>query len=426
MIQRTLRSILGQLVRCVPEEFFAWRSSLLSGWTSVAAAVLLMVGTGTSVVSQTPAGTTPAWAGTHSPWNQPDFFPIGVWLQSPANAGRYRAAGINTYVGLWKGPTEAQLTALKQAGLYVICDQNKVALRNLDQSSIIAWMHGDEPDNAQSLGEGRGWGPPIPPAQIVADYHRLRTADPTRPVLLNLGQGVAWDGWHGRGVRSNHPEDYPEYLKGCDIASFDIYPAVHDRPAVAGNLWFVAHGVERLIRWGKGKKPVWTCIECTHISNPARKATPHEVRAEVWMALIHGARGLIYFVHQFKPRFIEAALLTDPEMLAAVTALNREIQELAPVLNRPTVANGVRVQGLDPDVPVATMVKRYQGATYLFAVAMRNGATPATFTIPGFGSGHPVEVLGENRKLTTKDSRFTDHFKPWDVHLYRLPATPQP
>jgi len=80
MIQRTLRSILGQLVRCVPEEFFAWRSSLLSGWTSVAAAVLLMVGTGTSVVSQTPAGTTPAWAGNHSPWNQPDFFPIGVWL----------------------------------------------------------------------------------------------------------------------------------------------------------------------------------------------------------------------------------------------------------------------------------------------------------------------------------------------------------
>ena len=40
------------------------------------------------------------------------------------------------------------------------------------------------------------------------------------------------------------------------------------------------------------------------------------------MALIHGSRGLIYFVHQFEPRFIEAALLEDPQMLTAVTALN--------------------------------------------------------------------------------------------------------
>ena len=29
------------------------------------------------------------------------------------------------------------------------------------------------------------------------------------------------------------------------------------------------------------------------------------------MALIHGADGLIYFGHQFEPRFIEAGLLAD-------------------------------------------------------------------------------------------------------------------
>ena len=53
------------------------------------------------------------------------------------------------------------------------------------------------------------------------------------------------------------------------------------------------------------------------------------------MALVHGSRGLIYFVHQFKPKFNEHALLDDPEMLAAVTAVNRQIRELAPVLNSP-------------------------------------------------------------------------------------------
>jgi hypothetical protein len=357
---------------------------------------------------------------TNAPWSNPNSFPIAVWLQTPANAERYRQAGINTYVGLWRGPTEGQLAALKKAGMYVICDQNEVALRHRDDPTIIAWMHGDEPDNAQSLGEGRGWGPPIPPAKIVEDYHQMRVADPSRPVLLNLGQGVAWDGWHGRGVRSNHPEDYPEYLKGCDIASFDIYPAVHDRKEVAGNLWFVARGVERLVNWTEGRKPVWNCIECTHISNPDRKATPQEVRAEVWLSLIHGSRGLIYFVHQFKPKFIEAALLADPEMLTAVTAINRQIKELAPVLNSPTVTNAVIVNSTNAAVPIATMVKRYDGATYLFAVAMRNGETSTTFKLAGIPGKTAVEVIGENRSLLVKDGSFTDQFAPWDVHLYRV------
>ena len=78
---------------------------------------------------------------------------------------------------------------------------------------------------------------------------RIQAADPSRPVMLNLGQGVAWDAWHGRGVRTNHPEDYIEYVKGCDIASFDIYPAVSMRKQTAGKLWYVGRGVARLCTW---------------------------------------------------------------------------------------------------------------------------------------------------------------------------------
>ena len=44
------------------------------------------------------------------------------------------------------------------------------------------------------------------------------------------------------------------------------------------------------------------------------------MKAEVWMSLIHGSKGLIYFVHEWYPRFNEAALLDDPEMAAGVTA----------------------------------------------------------------------------------------------------------
>src|ERR1017187_4048353 len=264
------------------------------------------------------------------------FFPIAVWCQNPVNAKRFQAAGINLYVALWEGPTQAQLDELQSAHMPVICGQTRLALENKDNPIIAAWMHEDEPDNAQSLGAGKGYGPPIPPEKIVNDYQRLRSVDPSRPVLLNLGQGVAWDDWVGRGVRTRHPEDYPGYIQGCDIASYDIYPAVHDSPQVAGKLEFVARGVERLAGWSRGAKPVWCAIECTHINNPNVKPTPQQVRAEVWMALVGGARGLIYFVHQFKPSFREAALLDDPLMFAVVTEINRQIRDLAPVLNSPT------------------------------------------------------------------------------------------
>jgi hypothetical protein len=350
----------------------------------------------------------------------PSFFPIAVWLQSPTRAPQYKEIGINLYVGLWRRPTAEHLADLKKHGLRLVCAPNAAGLQHKDDPTIVAWMHGDEPDNAQSLGRGQGYGPPIPPARIVAGYERIKKADPSRPVLLNLGQGVAWDQWVGRGVRRNHPEDYPEYVKGCDIASFDIYPACHDHADVAGKLWLVADGVTRLRKWCEPRQAVWNCIECTHINNPKAKATPQQVKAEVWMALVRGSRGLIYFVHQFKPTFVEAGLLADAEMTAQVRAVNRQIHDLAPVLNSPTVVDGVAVESSAAGVPVEAMVKRQGGATYVFAVGLRDGTTAATFTLTGWTGRAEVEVLGEGRRLELRDGAFRDTFRPWDVHLYRI------
>jgi hypothetical protein len=53
----------------------------------------------------------------------PDRFPIAVWLQSPSRAADYKAIGINTYIGLWRGPTEDQLAELKRHGMRVVCSQ---------------------------------------------------------------------------------------------------------------------------------------------------------------------------------------------------------------------------------------------------------------------------------------------------------------
>lgn len=376
-------------------------------------AVCVAVGLATSAAAAAPASANLL--------RDPQRFPIGVWLQSPARAAEFRAIGINFYIGLWQGPTENQLAALKSAGMPVVCEQNAVALAHRSDPRIIGWMHMDEPDNAQPDGRG-GYGPPVEPTVILQRYRAMRAADPTRPVVLNLGQGVAWDRYYGRGVRTNKPEDYPLYARGADIISFDVYPVVSSDADVRGRLWLPALGTKRLVEWTAGLKPVWNAVECTRISSPTARPTPAQVRAEVWMAIIHGCRGLIYFVHQFPEagRFIEAAVLEDREMCEGLTRLNRQIQELAPVINSPTLTDAASAASSRPDTPLALMAKRRAGALYLFAAAMREGETTATFRIRTPGRAASAEALGEGRTVPIVGGQFVDAFAGYGVHIYRI------
>ncbi len=384
-------------------------------------------------------GREPARA-PYTPWRNgppagPSYFPIAVWLQDPENAARYKAAGINLYVGLWKGPREEQLAALKAARMPVVCEQNQVGLLHKADPIIVGWMHGDEPDNAQPITDPatskEGYGPPVPPARIVADYQRLRAADPTRPILLNLGQGVANDEWRGRGSGARR-DDYRTYVQGGDVLSFDVYPVVGiDKPDGENYLWYVPKGVDRLVGWSGRRKIIWNCIECTHIGNEKARATPRQVRAEVWMSLIHGSTGIIWFAHEFAPKFNEHALLDNPEMRAAVTAINRQIHALAPVLNSATVTDGMVARSSPATVPIDGMVKRYDGALYLFTVGMRNAPARGTFALRGLPGTRQAEVIGEGRRVTVRGGRFADDFRPYGVHLYRIPidfagAAPKP
>jgi hypothetical protein len=358
------------------------------------------------------------WA--NGPPSDPSWFPIAVWLQAPSNAAAYAEIGVNLFIGLWDGPTEEQLGALAAAGMPVAADQNAIGLANLDDPTILAWTQQDEPDNAQPDGSG-GWGSCILPEEIQEIGSRLRAADPTRPVYLNLGQAVANEAWVGRGDWcSGHDEHYPEYIEGADIVSFDIYPATSTDAEVAGNLWYVAHGVDRLREFAGDLKPVWTWIETAHVGNPDIRPTPHQVRAEVWMALIHGAMGIGYFCHEFEPSFIEAGLLHYDDVREAVAELDAQVLELAPVLNTRSVSNGVTVVSSDPAVPVDTMVKRHDGDTYLFAVAMRDVPTTATFTLTCVPPEAAVEVLFEGRSLALAGGAVSDGFGGYDVHAYRI------
>lgn len=344
------------------------------------------------------------------------FFPIGVWDQSPSRAARYKAIGINTFVGLDKGPTEEQLSQLASQNMFAVVAQNDVGLTTRHPDVIRAWMQEDEPDNAQPMLFGMAHVTCVPANEVARRSREMKERDPTRPVMINFGQGVANEFWRGRGLCNGDQAYYNTAGQGADILSFDIYPVGSRTPQVKDKLEYVAQGVSNLVNMANNGQSVWAVIESSAL-NPAHRPTPAQVRAEVWMALIHGAAGIVYFVHEFEPTFREDAIFRYSDMVEEITRTNRLIRSLAPALKSPNLSGKVLIESR---VPIATMVKVYEGTIYLFAVAMRNTPSSVRVTIAG-GHRTNVRVIDEDRTLAISRGVFEDDFKGYGVHLYQIP-----
>jgi hypothetical protein len=340
----------------------------------------------------------------------PNFFPIGVWLQTAtSNAQNYAAIGVNTFVGQYDGNSSSALGALKSAGEILIAPQDSVGLA--DTSGVIkGWQtQPDEPDNAQANGSG-GYDPCIAPSTMLTQYNQMKAKDPSRPVYMNLGRAVADVNWIGRGTCTGDTASYVQYAKAADIVSFDIYP-VND----GISLTMVATGVDNLRGWA-GNKPLYAFIETTDMNGAGRQPTGAQIKAETFLALIHGANGIEYFCHTFSPSFIEAGCLAVPAAKAQMQADDALIKSLAPVLNDSTMTNGATASA---GFRLDTLVKYHAGSRYIFSEAATSSAGAATFTVPGAGSG-TVTVVGENRTLSMTSGTFTDSFAGWGVHIYQV------
>ena len=378
-----------------------------------------------------PAIPAIAWTSPYATWSRgvptdPSFFPIGVWLQGSWHAAEMADLGINVYIGNNAGTdtlAASDLATLKSHGIYAIAGQDSVGLANIDDPTIIGWwMTPDEPDNAQDDGMG-GYGPPVAPATLVSRYDTYRAADPTRPIYLGLGQGVAYDGWEGRG--SNAPPE-SQYVPAADIVAFDIYPYNNcggdaNEKVTCGQFWLNAFGVDRLHQWSNRGQAAWTDIETTTIAAGTTSGpTPEQVRSEVWLSLIHGANGITYFVHTWQPTFREDGIFNDATMVAAVTALNQEVKSVARLLNSANIPGVVSVTSSNGAAPIDMMVKANGQVLEVFAAIGRTGTATATFTIAGMTGNAAAAVNGEGRSVNVVAGRFSDDFAANGVHIYEI------
>ena len=340
------------------------------------------------------------------------------------------ALGINIYVGNNAGTDSlaaADLATLKAQGIYAIVGQDAVGLANVDDPTIVGWwMTPDEPDNAQETSPGN-YGPPVAPATLVAQYDAYKAADPTRPIYLGLGQGVAYDGWEGRG--SNAPAE-SGYVPASDIVDFDIYPYNNcggdsNEQVTCDQFWLNAHGVDQLHGWSTRGQAVWTDIETTTIAAGTTTGPTPQADEVGGLALPHprGQRDHLL------PRHLEPELPRGRH------------------LRRP--GDGQRGDGAEPagedagaraeqrghseawwrsaartrDASIDLMVKAHGQTLYLFAAIAGPGTATGGFLIDGMTGDGTVTVLGENRTFAVTDGSFGDAFAANDVHIYEIDLT---
>ena len=346
----------------------------------------------------------------------PSFFPIGVWLQPPRLAPEYKEIGVNLFIALWKGPTESQLAELAQHNMPVFATQNDVGLASRYGKMIRGWiLNEDEPDNSQPLAS-RGAGSCMPAKEVAAETLAIKHKDPTRPVLVGFGRGVADPNWRGRGFCTSDMAYYDEAGVGADILAFDVYPVAS---GYGRRLDYPARGIDRLRAAARDGQQLWAVIETTRINSPDSRVSPNELRSEVLLALIRGASGVIYFAHEWRGGFREDGLFRYPEIVSAVKDTNALLHRLASVLNSPTIHGRTSVSGT---ISSATMLKEYDADLYLFAGSTDAKAGSLSISLDGVGSSR-AQVIGEDRQAPIADGVLHDSFAGYEVHIYRIASS---
>jgi hypothetical protein len=361
----------------------------------------------------------------------PSFFPVGVWNETLAELSwipMYRDLGINTFVSLYNGVTTPMLDAIRAADMYVVGGPTGPTT---DPGSVLAARHfADEPDGIYVCNHGLpSWlaslctgvvGSHTHASAVAAMSDELARRDPTRPVFNQYTKPVALPGYG-----SPHSlEDLRTFAKAGDITSFDYYP-VSD-PWTPGEVWDIYRATRHTRALAERTQPVWVFIETSYIFPETwgnrRSPTPAQTQAEVWQAIIGGARGIEYFNHNFYEQdpsqpptqhlLIEPAYAT---MAQAVREVNERVHRLAPVINAPFAEGFVQASGT-----ANVMAKYHNGSFYVFAATAQHATQQVTFTLNGV-EGATAVVLDEGRSLPITGGRFTDTFEGGTgVHVYRI------
>ena len=308
------------------------------------------------------------------------FFPLMIWGQCSDAYGKSLAAGINLFAENPCGGLKKQLSALRGRAL----SAGVAGKPGASGPGLIGFFHPDEPDG---LGLTASMLPPPPPETeggvsfLTLTNHFYSGLDP-----------LAW----GRDM-------YPGLIAVSDVVGFDLYPLQEFcRPLGLIDVYLAQ---QELLRLSRGR-PTFQWIEAAEWRCPggSTAVTAATVRAESWLAIAGGARGLGFFPADW-----------TPEIGNAISRISRDIVKLGPALFSPT-----RSTATSSRASIKVGVHSDSGALYIVAVNLGREAVEATIAVPGL-KGRPLIVLDEARTLRVDGDELSDTFAPLAVHIYIAP-----
>jgi hypothetical protein len=260
-------------------------------------------------------------------------------------------------------------------------------------SALAGWTYPDEPEN-------NGWSS----ARLRKAFSYRRGSPDGLLSFMTTGGG-----FFSRAYSKPNPPraEYRAYARLADVAGFDLYPLGH----CSKDLVAVYDAQREFVRLAGGS-PTFQWIE----TGPIRPGycggftmQPEELRAEVFLAVAGGARGIGYFTHTWKPK--HSAFDVGGAIQRELKHTNWMLKALTPGLTGATKPSGA-------DSPAIKLVARRAGRhTYVFAVNSLRQHVRAQLHVPALANGK-MTVFAERRSLPVGHDRFADTFAPLAVHVY--------
>jgi peptidoglycan/LPS O-acetylase OafA/YrhL len=235
---------------------------------------------------------------------------------------------------------------------------------------------------------------------VYRQYKHLATAAPG-----TVTYGVLGDGWEAQA---------PLWRDALDVMGLDPYPIV--KPAGQNHLAMVGDWTRLGQDAVKGSRPVWMVLQYFPVTAAAGWPSEAELRAMSWMAIIEGARGLLYWSFGEKGLAWVKDRKEKEARWAELVRVTKEIKAMEPVL-------------LAPDAPliaressggtVRTLGKAMSDARYLFAYNTRNTPTRVTWTLAA-PAAETFDLATGKPGPSVEGSTLTVELAPYEVRRLRI------
>lgn len=340
------------------------------------------------------------------------FFPIGVFAQPEQSFAKWKARGINTILETPQGhDAESWDRAAKAAGLKIIRRPLADPKRDIGRTDLLAWSHWDEPDAA---GRAPQWTPLF--EKQAAEWRRI---DPKRKIFINFaGPDLSWFTTRSDSYSVNYASHYPRLIATADWIANDLYPSggwlnqAHSQRR--GDVSLIAEPLK--ILKGMTDKPLFAFIEASEVEKGnvpgARCPTPAEMRAQIWLTLVHGARGIFYF-----PAVVGTSGFqfdgAPPEIVAEMQKQNGLLSTLGPLLQSEINPASLQVKGPSQ---ISIAWRKVAKSSLIIAVnTSRSSAAAGQIVVQGLGAGASGQDLMSGKSMQMKDGTFPCSLEPLGV-----------